>query len=141
MDTTTKLPNSLSPEQDFRVRVARNDLERAHELDLAGASVFDVAQAAGALRASLHNVLAIIDDLVQGGPTASPVPAPTELLTPSCAVAKHNPDLHEWCGYPGTVTATGWTRIPCAPRPTCSWTPREPRQPSSSPTLKPAAVS
>jgi len=104
----------LSPEQDFRVRVARNDLQRAHELDLAGASAFDVAQAAGALRASLHNVLAIIDDLVQGGPTASPVPAPTELLTPSCAVAKHNPDLHEWCGYPGTVTATGWSRIPCS---------------------------
>jgi len=53
----------LSPEQDFRVRVARNDLDRAHELDLAGASAFEVAQAAGALRASLFNALAIIDDL------------------------------------------------------------------------------
>jgi len=103
----------LSPEQDFRVRVARNDLDRAHELDLAGASSFEVAQAAGALRAGLHNALAIIDDLVQAAPAAGPASDRTALLTPSCAVAKHNPDLHEWCGFPGTVTATGWTRIPC----------------------------
>jgi hypothetical protein len=53
----------LSPEQQFRLRVARNDLERAHELDLVGASPFEVAQAAGALRSSLMNALAIIDDL------------------------------------------------------------------------------
>ena len=63
MDTTTKPPNTLSPEQDFRLRVARNDLDRAHELDLAGAEPFEVAQAAGALRSSLFNALQIIDDL------------------------------------------------------------------------------
>ena len=63
MDTTTKPPNTLSPEQDFRLRVARNDLDRAHELDLAGAPPFEVAQAAGALRSSLFNALQIIDDL------------------------------------------------------------------------------
>jgi len=104
----------LSPEQDFRVRVARNDLDRAHELDLAGASAFDVAQAAGALRASLFNALAIIDDLVRARATTGSGPARSALLTPSCAVAKHNPDLREWCGFPGSVTATGWTRIPCS---------------------------
>jgi len=103
----------LSPEQDFRVRVARNDLVRAHELDLAGASAFDVAQAAGALRASLHNALAIIDDLVEAGATTGSGPAPSGLLTPSCTVAKHNPDLHQWCGFPGTLTVTGWALIPC----------------------------
>ncbi len=63
MDTTTKHPSGLSPEQDFRLRVARNDLQRAHELDLVGASAFEVAQAAGALRASLLNALAIVDNL------------------------------------------------------------------------------
>jgi len=52
----------LSPEQHFRLRVARNDLDRAHELDLAGATPFEVAQAAGALRSSLMNALQIIDD-------------------------------------------------------------------------------
>jgi hypothetical protein len=54
---------ALSPEQDFRLRIARNDLQRAHELDLTGASPMEVAQAAGALRSSLMNALAIIDDL------------------------------------------------------------------------------
>ena len=53
----------LSPEQHFRLRVARNDLDRAHDLDLAGAEPFEVAQAAGALRSSLFNALQIIDDL------------------------------------------------------------------------------
>ncbi len=53
----------LSSEQDFRLRVARNDLQRAHELELAGASAFEVARLAGALRVSLMNVLAIIDNL------------------------------------------------------------------------------
>lgn len=57
------LVRRLSPEQHFRLRVARNDLQRAHELDLAGAPPFEVAQAAGALRSSLLNALAIIDDL------------------------------------------------------------------------------
>jgi hypothetical protein len=33
----------LSPEQDFRLWIARNDLERAHELDLLGAFPFEVA--------------------------------------------------------------------------------------------------
>lgn len=53
----------LSPEQDFRLRVARNDLHRAHELELAGASACEVAQLTGALRVSLMNVLAIVDNL------------------------------------------------------------------------------
>jgi hypothetical protein len=49
----------LSPEQHFRLQVAWNDLQRAHELELAGATAFEV----GALRSSLFNVLAIIDNL------------------------------------------------------------------------------
>jgi hypothetical protein len=53
----------LSHEQHFRLRVARNDLERAHELDLAGASPVQVALMTGALRSSLMNALAIIDNL------------------------------------------------------------------------------
>ena len=57
------LVRRLSPEQQFRLRVARNDLDRAHELDLAEAPPFEVAQAAGALRSSLFNALQIIDDL------------------------------------------------------------------------------
>jgi hypothetical protein len=53
----------LSPEQDFRLRIARNDLQQAHELELGGATPFDMAMVAGALRSSLLNVLAIIDHL------------------------------------------------------------------------------
>jgi len=52
-----------APEQDFRLRIARNDLQQAHELELAGATPFDLAMMAGALRSSLLNVLAIIDHL------------------------------------------------------------------------------
>ncbi len=64
----SQLARGLSPEQDFRLRVARNDLHRAHELDLAGASAFEVAQITGALRVSLMNVLAIVDNLTGGQP-------------------------------------------------------------------------
>ena len=53
----------LSPEQDFRLCVARNDLQQAHEMDVAGVSAAEVAQLAGALRSSLFNALAIIDTL------------------------------------------------------------------------------
>ena len=56
----------LSPEQEFRLRVARNDPDRALELDLAGVPVFELAQTARALRSSLFNALAIIDDLTGG---------------------------------------------------------------------------
>lgn len=118
-DSTSTDPDGpvrrLSPEQEFRVRVARNDLNRAHELDRVGASAFEIAQAAGALRSSLHNTLAIIDYLVEADPAARPGAdrSAAVLLTPSCRVGGRNPDLHQWCGYPGTLTATGWTWIPC----------------------------
>lgn len=63
MTTPVDPVRRLTPEQDFRLRVARNDLERAHELDMAGAPASKVAQLAGALRSSLMNALAIVDDL------------------------------------------------------------------------------
>jgi hypothetical protein len=49
----------LSPEQDFRLRIARNDLDQVRALELAGATAFEV----GALRSNLLNALAIIDHL------------------------------------------------------------------------------
>ena len=58
----------LSPEQQFRLRVARNDLDRARELDLAGAPPSEVAQATGALRSSLMNALQIINDVTGDQP-------------------------------------------------------------------------
>lgn len=64
MDTTTKHPNSSSPVQDFRLRIARNDLKHAHELELAGAEPSEMVQLLGALRSSLMNTLAIVDQLV-----------------------------------------------------------------------------
>jgi hypothetical protein len=53
----------LSPIQTFRLRVARNDLERVRELDMVGAETTELALMAGAVRASLLNALQIIDDL------------------------------------------------------------------------------
>ena len=41
--------------------------------------------------------------------TAGPAP----LLTPSCKVGQTRPDLHDWCGWPGTQSASGWIPIPC----------------------------
>ncbi len=58
-----QLLRDLSPEQDFRLRIARNDLQSAHDMELAGASPSDMVQLLGALRSSLLNVLAIVDDL------------------------------------------------------------------------------
>jgi hypothetical protein len=67
-DTRTsavQLWSSLTPQQEFRLRIARNDLERVRDLDMVGTAVTELALMAGALRASLMNTLAIIDDLTQ----------------------------------------------------------------------------
>jgi hypothetical protein len=57
------------------------------------------------------NAPAIIDHLIETYPTARTDPSAP--LTPSCTVGKRNPDMHEWCGFPGVLKATGWTPIPC----------------------------
>jgi hypothetical protein len=53
----------LSSQQDFRVRIARNDLAHLHGMDLRSAPPDELVLELGALTASLYSVLAIIDDL------------------------------------------------------------------------------
>ena len=57
----------LSPSQDFRVRVARNDLDRVRGHDLSAAPASELQWEIGALVASLFNVLQIVEDLAVGG--------------------------------------------------------------------------
>ena len=54
--------------QDFRVGIARNDLERAHELDSTRASNDELLLMVGALTSSLYNLLQLVDDLTQAKP-------------------------------------------------------------------------
>ena len=56
----------LTPAQDFRARIARNDLERARSLDLAAAPPAELVLLVGALTSSLYGVLQIVDDLAAG---------------------------------------------------------------------------
>jgi hypothetical protein len=56
----------LTPPQDFRVRVARNDLERARHLDLGGAPPAELVLMVGALTSSLYGVLQVVEDLAAG---------------------------------------------------------------------------
>jgi hypothetical protein len=55
--------SKLTPTQDFRVRIARNDLEQARQLDSAAASNAQLLLAIGYLTSSLFNVLQLVDDL------------------------------------------------------------------------------
>lgn len=51
--------------QHFRMRIARNDLDRVRELDSAGTSSAELVLMVGALTSSLYNVLQLVDDLTQ----------------------------------------------------------------------------
>ena len=74
-DGTARPP--LTPGQDFRVRIARNDLERAGGLDLTAEPAAELVLMIGALVSSLFNVLQIVDDLAEGAVTAAPLDTPT----------------------------------------------------------------
>ena len=54
--------------QDFRIGIARNDLERARQLGSTGASNDELLLMVGALTSSLYNVLQLVDDLTQVEP-------------------------------------------------------------------------
>jgi hypothetical protein len=56
----------LSAAQTFRIRVARDDLDRARQMDLATASNADLLLILGAITSSLYSVLQIAEDLGQG---------------------------------------------------------------------------
>lgn len=59
----------LSPSQEFRVRVARNDLASVRGRDLSAAPASELQWAIGALVSSLYNVLQVVEDLaVEGEP-------------------------------------------------------------------------
>ena len=56
----------LSPSQDFRVRVARNDLARVRGRDLSAVPASELQWEIGALVSSLFNILQIVEDLAVG---------------------------------------------------------------------------
>ena len=57
---------SLTPQQNFRVNVARGDLERVGNCDLSTATNATLLLELGALVSSLFNVLQIVEDLAVG---------------------------------------------------------------------------
>ena len=64
MDTTIDQSRpTLSPSQDFRVRVARNDLDRVRGRDLSAVPASELQLEIGAIVSSLYNVLQIVEDL------------------------------------------------------------------------------
>ena len=58
----------LSPSQTFRLNVARADLDRDRELELAEASVTELMLTAAELISSLGEVLRLVDELATGRP-------------------------------------------------------------------------
>lgn len=58
----------LTPSQDFRVNVARRDLERVHNLDLAALSNATLLLELGALTSSLYGVLAVLGEVAEAHP-------------------------------------------------------------------------
>ena len=58
--------SALSPSQEFRVRVARNDLARVRDRDLSAVPTSELQWEIGALVSSLFNVLQIVEDLAVG---------------------------------------------------------------------------
>ena len=57
----------LSPSQEFRVRVARNDLDRVRGRDLSAAPASELQLEIGAIVSSLYNVLQVVEDLAVEG--------------------------------------------------------------------------
>ena len=66
-ELTWSVPTRLTPSQEFRIRVARNDLKRARELGDSGATPAELELMMGALVSSLYNALQIVEDLAEGG--------------------------------------------------------------------------
>ena len=59
----------LSPSQEFRVRVARNDLNRVRGRDPSAVAASQLQLEIGAVVSSLYNVLQVVEDLaVEGEP-------------------------------------------------------------------------
>jgi hypothetical protein len=66
MDTTTEQPRPvLTPSQDFRVNVARGDLERVRHRDLATISNASLLLERGSLISSLYTALAVLDEVAE----------------------------------------------------------------------------
>lgn len=59
----------LLPSQEFRVRVARNDLARVSGRDLSAVPASELQWEIGAIVSSLFNVLQIVEDLAVGEET------------------------------------------------------------------------
>jgi hypothetical protein len=57
----------LSPSHEFRVRVARNDLDRVRGRDLSAVPASELQLEIGALVSSLYNVLQVVEDLAVEG--------------------------------------------------------------------------
>ncbi|MEY9965340.1 hypothetical protein ABIA33_003382 [Streptacidiphilus sp. MAP12-16] len=55
----------LTPAQDFRVRVARIDLERARQLDLGGAPPAELVLTVSSLIGSVLDLLRLVGDLAE----------------------------------------------------------------------------
>jgi len=66
-ELTWSVPTRLTPSQEFRIRVARNDLKRARELGESGAAPAELELMMGALVSSLYNALQIVEDLAESG--------------------------------------------------------------------------
>ncbi len=66
-ELTWSVPTRLTPGQEFRIRVARNDLKRARELGESGATPAELELMMGALVSSLYNALQIVEDLAENG--------------------------------------------------------------------------
>jgi hypothetical protein len=66
MVNTTCPTTELTASQGVRLRIARNDLERARRLDLAAAPPHELVLLIGALTSSLFNVLQVVDDVTAG---------------------------------------------------------------------------
>lgn len=66
-ELTWSVPARLTPGQEFRIRVARNDLKRARELGESAATPAELELMMGALVSSLYNALQIVEDLTESG--------------------------------------------------------------------------
>lgn len=63
----------LNPSQEFRVHIARKDLERARQMDLGSAPPAELVLILGALVSSLYNLLAVLADVTAEPGTGVPV--------------------------------------------------------------------
>jgi hypothetical protein len=67
-DLTDSTKPVLTPVQDFRVNVARGDLERVRHRDLATISNASLLLELGALVSSLYAVLGVLDQVAETHP-------------------------------------------------------------------------